>query len=78
MTADDLASFCCQNPDGPRHGERGAGNLSVCDGFAKANHRRLTEVREQNHERAGQRRHYIAWEPLGRPPVRTPDGAAGS
>jgi LacI family transcriptional regulator len=41
MPTDDLSSFCCQNPDCPRHGERDAGNLSVCDRFAKANHRLL-------------------------------------
>ena len=41
MPTDDLSRFCCQNPDCPRYGERGAGNLSVCDRFAKANHRLL-------------------------------------
>src|SRR5262249_42929579 len=38
---DDLSRFCCQNPDCSHHGMRGAGNLSVCDRFAKANHRLL-------------------------------------
>ena len=41
MPADDLSRFCCQNPDCPQYGERGAGNLSVCDRLAKANHRLL-------------------------------------
>jgi len=41
MPADDLSRFCCQNPDCPQYGERGVGNLSVCDRFAKANHRLL-------------------------------------
>ena len=41
MPADGLSRFCCQDPDCPRYGERGAGNLSVCDRFAKANHRLL-------------------------------------
>jgi transposase-like protein len=41
MPTDDLSRFCCQNPDCPRYGERGAGNPSVCDRFAKANHRLL-------------------------------------
>src|SRR5262249_3533207 len=41
MPTDDLSQFCCQNPDCPRYGRRGAGNLSVCDRFAKANHRLL-------------------------------------
>src|SRR5690348_10858084 len=41
MPTDDLARFCCQDPHCPRHGVRGAGNLSVCDRFAKANHRLL-------------------------------------
>ncbi len=38
---DDLSRFCCQNADRPRYGQRGAGNLSVCDRFAKANRRLL-------------------------------------
>ena len=41
MPTDDLSGFCCQNPDCPRYGERGGGNVSVCDRFAKANHRLL-------------------------------------
>jgi LacI family transcriptional regulator len=39
---DDLDRFCCQNPDCPLHGQRGAGNLSVCGYFGKANHRLLS------------------------------------
>ena len=27
---DDLSRFCCQNPDCPDTGKRGAGNLRVC------------------------------------------------
>jgi len=27
---DDLAPFCCQNPDCLDHGQRGRGNLTVC------------------------------------------------
>jgi len=27
---DDLAPFCCQNPDCSDHGQRGCGNLTVC------------------------------------------------
>jgi transposase-like protein len=41
MSADDLARFCCQNPECPRYGERDAGNLSVCGHFGKQNHRLL-------------------------------------
>jgi len=41
MPTDDLARFCCQNPDCPQYGRRDAGNLSVCDHFGKANHRLL-------------------------------------
>jgi transposase-like protein len=41
MPTDDLRHFCCQNPGCPRHGERDAGNLSICGHFAKANHRLL-------------------------------------
>ena len=28
--SEDLARFCCQNPDCPDHGKRGLGNLRVC------------------------------------------------
>jgi transposase-like protein len=38
---DDLARFCCQNPDCSRYGQRDAGNLSVCDRYGKFNHIRL-------------------------------------
>ncbi|HWE37731.1 MAG TPA: hypothetical protein VG406_14280 [Isosphaeraceae bacterium] len=41
MPTDDLARFCCQNPDCPRYGARGAGNLSVCGHFGKHQHLRL-------------------------------------
>ena len=41
MPMDDLDRFCCQNPDCPQHGRRGAGNLSVCGHFGKADHRLL-------------------------------------
>ena len=35
---DDLARFCCQNPDCPTHGRRDAGNLSVCGRYGKHHH----------------------------------------
>jgi hypothetical protein len=35
---DDLARFCCQNPDCTRYGQRNAGNLSVCARYGKLNH----------------------------------------
>jgi LacI family transcriptional regulator len=38
---DDLARFCCQNPDCPTYGQRNAANLSVCDRYGKQNHIRL-------------------------------------
>jgi transposase-like protein len=41
MPTDDLARFCCQNPDCPCYSERDAGNLSICGRFGKANHRLL-------------------------------------
>src|SRR5262249_21154058 len=41
MPTDDLARFCCQNPDCPQFGRRDASNLSVCGHFGKANHRLL-------------------------------------
>jgi hypothetical protein len=41
MPTDDLSLFCCQNPRCARHGQRGAGNLSVCGRFGKRDHRLL-------------------------------------
>ncbi len=38
---DDLAVFCCHNPDCALYGRRGAGNLSVCDRYGKQYHIRL-------------------------------------
>ena len=41
MPTDDLARFCCQNPDCDLYGRRGEDNLLVIDHFAKARHRLL-------------------------------------
>jgi transposase-like protein len=41
MPTDDLSLHCCQNPNCPQHGQRGAGNLSVCGHYGKLNHRLL-------------------------------------
>lgn len=41
MPTDDLARFCCQNPDCALYGRRGQDNLLVIDHFAKARHRLL-------------------------------------
>jgi transposase-like protein len=38
---DDLSRFCCQNHDCPLHGQRNAGNLSVCDRYGKHQQIRL-------------------------------------
>jgi transposase-like protein len=38
---DDLARFCCQNPDCTLYGTRNAGNLSACARYGKQNHIRL-------------------------------------
>jgi transposase-like protein len=38
---DDLARFCCQNPDCSRYGQRNAGNLSVCARYGKQDRFRL-------------------------------------
>jgi transposase-like protein len=38
---DDLSRFCCQNSECPDYGERGAGNLSVCDRYGPDNRRRM-------------------------------------
>jgi transposase-like protein len=40
-TMDDLARFCCQNPDCPTYGRRDAANLSVCARYGKQGHIRL-------------------------------------
>jgi hypothetical protein len=41
MPTDDLAQFCCQNPDCDLHGRRGEDNLLVIDHFGKSSHRLL-------------------------------------
>jgi LacI family transcriptional regulator len=41
MPTDDLARFCCQNPDCETYGLRGRNNLLVIDRFGRANHRLL-------------------------------------
>ena len=38
---DDLSRFCCQNPDGPSHGQRGQGNLTVCMRYGIHQHQLL-------------------------------------
>ncbi|HEU5117439.1 MAG TPA: hypothetical protein VFT74_12415 [Isosphaeraceae bacterium] len=41
MSTDNLARFCCQNPDCDLYGQRGGDNILVVDHFAKARHRLL-------------------------------------
>jgi transposase-like protein len=41
MPTDDLAGFCCQNPDCDSYGQRGEDNLLVIDHYGKARHRLL-------------------------------------
>ena len=41
----DLSNFCCQNESCPSHGQRGLGNLTVCDHYGKNNARRLLYCR---------------------------------
>jgi hypothetical protein len=41
MPTDDLAQFCCQNPECEGYGRRGGENLLVIDHFGKARHRLL-------------------------------------
>ena len=41
MPTDDLAHFCCHNPDCDLYGRRREGNLLVIDHFGKARHRLL-------------------------------------
>ena len=42
---DDLSRFCCQNSECPDHGQRGAGNLTVCDHYGPNNARRMLRCR---------------------------------
>jgi transposase-like protein len=41
MPTDELARFCCQNPDCDLYGRRGEDNLLVIDHFGKSRHRLL-------------------------------------
>ena len=42
---DDLSRFCCLNSDCPEHGERGAGNLTVCHRYGPGKSRRMLRCR---------------------------------
>jgi transposase-like protein len=42
---DDLAAFCCQNPDCADYGQRGAGNLSVSMRYGAEKKRRMLYCR---------------------------------
>ena len=39
--SEDLARFCCQNPDCPDHGQRGLDNLRVCFRYGPQQRRML-------------------------------------
>jgi len=41
MPTDDLADFCCQNPDCDAYGQRSGDNILVIDHYGKARHRLL-------------------------------------
>jgi transposase-like protein len=45
---DELATFCCQNPDCAQYGQRGLGNLRVCFHYG-TNQRRLLACRTCQH-----------------------------
>ena len=45
MSPEDLSRFCCQNPDCPDHGRRGAGNLTVCARYGNDKQRRMLYCR---------------------------------
>ena len=38
---DDLSRFCCQNSQCPKHGKRGAGNLTVTSRYGRDKQRRM-------------------------------------
>jgi LacI family transcriptional regulator len=42
---EDLSRFCCQNAECPDHGERGAGNLTVCGRYGNQKQHRLLYCR---------------------------------
>ena len=42
---DDLSHFCCQNSECPDYGQRGRGNLSVCDRYGPNKRRRMLRCR---------------------------------
>jgi transposase-like protein len=42
---DDLSTFCCQNPDCPRYGQRGQDNLRVCFRYGPRKQRRMLACR---------------------------------
>jgi transposase-like protein len=42
---EDLSRFCCLNQDCPDHGQRGAGNLTVCARYGKDRQRRMLYCR---------------------------------
>jgi transposase-like protein len=50
---DDLSAFCCQSPDCPDSGKRGAGNLTVCDHYGP--HRRRVLYCKSCHYRFSER-----------------------
>ena len=41
LVVDDLTAFCCPNPGGPDHGERGHGNLTVTSRYGPGKTRRM-------------------------------------
>ena len=45
---DGLSRFCCQNSECPDHGQRGAGNLTVCDHYGPNNARRMLRCPERD------------------------------
>jgi transposase-like protein len=42
---DDLSRFCCLNSECPAHGERGAGDLTVCHRYGPGKSRRMLRCR---------------------------------
>jgi LacI family transcriptional regulator len=42
---DDLSRFCCLNSDGPEHGKRGVGNLTVSHRYGPGRSKRMLRCR---------------------------------
>ena len=73
---DDLARFCCQNPDCPDYGLRGRGNLRVCFYYGPGKSRRMLACRTCQ-DRFSERKGTALFGPSDRT-IRPPPGREGA